>query len=291
MKDMNEAMVYLGLVILWDRSKGKLYLSQHKYSIKLLFRFWFLDCKTESTPMNESGNLKKLLEMSCVLGPTTKFPYREANGSLVYLMFGTRPDFTFAVRMLAKFCNFPTIVHWHEEKHLFRYIGGTLWRRILNQRSRKIDLSGYCDADWGGGVKTRKSTSGYLFKISGGVLSWGSKNQSCHTLSICEAEYVASCMPCEEGIWVVRFFVELELIDKKVATSIFNDSAGASKLLNNEDMNQGKNTSIINTIFSGTAYKQKLFSLQYTISKLICAIMLPKPLLKYYILNSVQWQE
>ena len=37
----------------------------------------------------------------------------------------------------------------------------------------------------------RKSTSGYLFQISGGSVSWRNKKQSTVALSTAEAEYVA----------------------------------------------------------------------------------------------------
>lgn len=33
------------------------------------------------------------------------------------------------------------------------------------------ELVGYSDADWGGDANDRKSTSGYVFKISGGAAS------------------------------------------------------------------------------------------------------------------------
>ena len=50
---------------------------------------------------------------------------------------------------------------------------------------------GYSDADWAGDVNDRKSTSGYLFMMNGGAVTWKSKKQSCVALSTAEAEYVA----------------------------------------------------------------------------------------------------
>ncbi len=48
----------------------------------------------------------------------------------------------------------------------------------------------------------RKSTSGYLFQISGGAVSWRSKKQTCVALSTAEAEYVALASAAQEALWM-----------------------------------------------------------------------------------------
>ena len=50
---------------------------------------------------------------------------------------------------------------------------------------------GKTDADWAGDVNDRKSTSGYLFMMSGAAVSWKSHKQTCVALSTAEAKYVA----------------------------------------------------------------------------------------------------
>ena len=47
---------------------------------------------------------------------------------------------------------------------------------ISYKREESNDCVGFSDADWAGDINDRKSTSGYLFQISGGVGSWRSKN-------------------------------------------------------------------------------------------------------------------
>jgi len=68
---------------------------------------------------------------------------------------------------------------------------------------------GYSDADWAGDVDDRKSTSGYIFQIAGGPVSWRSRKQDTVALSTAEAEYVALSSAIQEGVWIRRLLSEL----------------------------------------------------------------------------------
>ena len=61
----------------------------------------------------------------------------------------------------------------------------------MSTRDNESILSGYSDADWAGDINDRKSTSVYLFMMSGAATSWKSRKQTCVALSTVEAEYVA----------------------------------------------------------------------------------------------------
>ena len=52
-------------------------------------------------------------------------------------------------------------------------------------------LTGYSDADWVGDVDDRHSTSGNVFSLARGAVSWLSKKQATVALSTAEAEYVS----------------------------------------------------------------------------------------------------
>ena len=60
----------------------------------------------------------------------------------------------------------------------------------LYSKDKTKECIGYSDADWAGDIDDRKSTSGYLFKISGAAVSWRSKKQACAALSTAEAKYM-----------------------------------------------------------------------------------------------------
>ena len=59
------------------------------------------------------------------------------------------------------------------------------------QKLEDGSLVGYSDADWGGNSDDRHSTTGNLFLIGGGAISWLSKKQAVVALSTSEAEYIA----------------------------------------------------------------------------------------------------
>ena len=73
-------------------------------------------------------------------------------------------------------------------KRVLRYLKGTLDYGILYQKQESNKCVGFSDADWARDVNDRKSTSGYLFQISGGAVSWRSKKQECVALSTAEAD-------------------------------------------------------------------------------------------------------
>ena len=53
-----------------------------------------------------------------------------------------------------------------------------------------MELVGYSDADWAGDIDSRRSTSGYCFKLGSGLISWKSKKQNSVSTSSTEAEYI-----------------------------------------------------------------------------------------------------
>ena len=89
-------------------------------------------------------------------------------------------------------------------KRILRYLKRTASLAIKYQKSDDGDLIGYSDADWAGDADDRHSTSGNLFLLAGGPISWQSKKQGVVALSTCEAEYVALSAAVQEAIWLKK---------------------------------------------------------------------------------------
>ena len=88
-------------------------------------------------------------------------------------------------------------------KRILNYLRGTSNLGIYYCKGETFSLSGYCDAGFAGDVNTRRSTSGFLFDLASGLVSWASQRQKFVAVSMTEAEYVAS-MATREAIWISR---------------------------------------------------------------------------------------
>ena len=87
-------------------------------------------------------------------------------------------------------------------KRVLRYLKGTLKYGLkFSAQEEKPELFGYSDADWAGDVDTRKSTSGCVFQIGSGTVSWSSRKQQTVAKSSTEAEYVALRSATQEAVW------------------------------------------------------------------------------------------
>ena len=140
-------------------------------------------------------------------------------------MTGTRPDLAFAVSKVSQFAANPTQTHLLAAKRILRYIKGTIDYKIhfgSESTDNSITLKGYSDADWGSDPDSRKSTSGYVFIVNAGAVSWSSKQQPTVALSTAEAEYMALAHAMKEAIWLRTLLAELNF--KQDTTVIFEDN-------------------------------------------------------------------
>ena len=60
-------------------------------------------------------------------------------------------------------------------------------------------IEGYSDANWITGSNDIKSTSGYVFILGGGAVSWNSSKQTCIARSTMESEFIALDKAGEEA--------------------------------------------------------------------------------------------
>lgn len=157
--------------------------------------------------------------------------YRSLVGSLMYLT-ATRPDLTFSVSILSRFMESPKRIHWEAGKRVLRYLCGTLTEGILYRKVGDSSLVGYCDSDWGGSVDDCKSTSGYVFSIGSGAISWATKKQSVVALSTAESEYISLALASCQALWIRWILEELKHHQGK-GTTLFCDNSSAISLTKN----------------------------------------------------------
>lgn len=99
-------------------------------------------------------------------------------GCLLYITLGTRPDIGYSVIKLARFTANSALEYITTAKRVLRYLKATIDYTIVYRASEPGYISGYCDADYAGDIIKAKSTTGYIFILAGGPISWKSKLQS-----------------------------------------------------------------------------------------------------------------
>ena len=206
MKDLGEVHYCLGIQVERDKENKRMKLHQAQYLTNLLEKFCMQDCKPAATPADQST---KLLPNEGE--PVDKEKYQALIGGLN-----------------------PGEEHWKAAKRILRYIKGTIDYGITFDGNEETDvkLPGYVDADWGSNPNGRKSQSGYLFTICGGVISWASKKQSVVALSSTEAEYIAASLASQEAVWLRSLLGDISFVQEE-PTVIKEDNQGTIALSRN----------------------------------------------------------
>lgn len=229
---IGDGTYFVGLEIKRDRDKRELFISQENYLCRVLNKFNMTTAKAVAIPFEagahldagEPLNVDEQLKMDNV-------PYRQAVGSLMFAATVSRPDIMYAVSVVSRYLSNPKPVHWSAVKRIFRYLRGTTSLGITYGRSN-TELVGYTDSDYAGDSDTRRSTSGYVFKIGGGAVTWMSQRQKVVALSTTEAEYIAASEATKEAIWLRLLLSGIGVnMDNPIEMRL--DNQGSIKLIGN----------------------------------------------------------
>ncbi len=172
MTDLGPIVYYLGMTVTRDRANRILRLGQAGYVEKFLGEHGMWESKGTPTPMGTERYQASDEDFQAT--EESRTAYQSAVGSLMYAMLGTRPDIAFAVSVVSRYSSNPNESHWKAVKRIFRYLKQTVNYQLVFRGDLK-PLTGYTDADWAGDQDTRRSTSGYVFDVGSGAISWQSK--------------------------------------------------------------------------------------------------------------------
>ncbi|XP_041011251.1 secreted RxLR effector protein 161-like [Juglans microcarpa x Juglans regia] len=120
-----------------------------------------------------------------------KIPYASIVGSLIYAQIYRKPDISFAVGMLGCNQNNRGMSHWKVVKRVLQYLQETKDYQLSFKRTNNLEVTGYSNFDFASCSDSRKSTSGYIFLLVGGTISWRSMKQTITTSCTMETEFVA----------------------------------------------------------------------------------------------------
>lgn len=228
-KEMGDLHHFVGVKVIQTPQTEEVWISQEAYAQRVLQKFGMENAKPIDTPIDASSKLVKRTE-DCEGFDQGQF--QSAVGSLLYLSIMTRPDIMYAVSNVAKFCVNPSKQHWIGVRRIMHYLKGTLYLGLLYKKDGSNECAGYSDGDWDGDKDNCKSTSGYMFHISGAVISWRSKKQTCVALSTAKTEHMALASAAQEAIWMQQLLTDLRNPPSE-PTRIFGDNQSAICLAKN----------------------------------------------------------
>lgn len=236
MKDMGQAKGCLGIRI--TQTEDSIKLDQSIYIIEVLKRFGMMDSKQSNNPSDVGTKLSmNMTPDGHEKIADSNIPYQQAVGCLLFIARATRPDIAFAVGNVSRYNNCYSESHWKAVKRIMRFLRATINVKLCYANKSLTNLSGYADADWASDIDSRKSCTGYVFKMSHGAISWSSNKQRTVALSSTEAEYIALTATIQEGIWLQQLCAEIG-IDSDHVITIFCDNQSAIALAESDGYRQ-----------------------------------------------------
>ncbi|XP_034684185.1 secreted RxLR effector protein 161-like [Vitis riparia] len=148
--------------------------------------------------------------------------YRKIVGSLMYLT-ATRSDVMFVVSLINKFMDCLTKLHLQLAKRILRYLKGTIDFGVFYKKGGNEELIAYTNSDYVRDLNDRKSTSGYVFMLGSGAMSWSSKKQPMVSLSTTEPEFLVATSFAYQAIWLRRILEGLNH-DQHDSTTVYCDN-------------------------------------------------------------------
>jgi hypothetical protein len=155
-------------------------------------------------------------------------------GCLNYLALGTQLDLSYAVNYLARYSQNPQWAHWCALTHLIGYLKSTVNKKlVINPVGHELQL--WVDAGWGG--EFAWSTLGFLVRLGGAVVAWGSQRQKTVAMSTCAAEYISMGAGIEFLIFLKDFIKKcwkevhgFVFCNNKTAILVMEDNASQKRL-------------------------------------------------------------
>ena len=202
MKDLGLMRYFLGMEV--HQCQEEIFVCQSKYAKDMLSKYGMMNC----TGVHNHVAHGELLCKDDGAPKASVIEFRSIVGSLMFLC-NTRPDIQFAVSLVSRYMNDPSILHLKAAKRILRYVKGTIGYGLHYSHVDKFELVGFSDSDWGSNLDDRKSTSGQCFSLGSGMITWSSKKQSTVALSSCEAEYIALTVASAQALWLRKLLDEI----------------------------------------------------------------------------------
>ena len=159
--------------------------------------------------------------------------YRKFLGRVMWLVRKVTPECGNATRELAMFMESPGKEHWKAMKRLMGYLECTDVHLKLRE-PMNLKVYAWVDSNFATNAETRKSVTGYIVTVGGGLCCFSSKLQPAVTLSSTEAEYYAASTCATDIKFLQMLFEELFPAEQIRPATLYEDNTGAIFLMENQ---------------------------------------------------------
>jgi hypothetical protein len=119
---------------------------------------------------------------------------------------------------------------------IFAYLKNDLGKAIVYLGKHGLQLKGFVDSDFAGCEDSRRSSTGWVFTLAGGPISWSSQRQKTVATSTMDAEYIAGVEAAKEAVWIRNFINDLRIPGVYIDTvPLYIDNNSALKLTRNPE--------------------------------------------------------
>lgn len=267
MTDLGTVNHILGLHVKQSNNNQTLTIDQQTYVLNKMTEFGMQDCKPVDTP----STLVKLQQEGSADASHDITAYRELVGSLMYAAAATRPDIMHSTNICTRFMRAPQKPHLVAAKRVLRYLNGTTNEGLIYTTTtastgrQAMSIVAYCDADWGGDLDDRKSTTGYCVFVNNNLISWNTKKQATVALSSAEAELMSVSDVVKEIMWLRFILKELGYTVVK-PTIVHCDNKSAIQIARNDTHHDRTKHIDIRYHFIHDSINNKIITLQWIAS-------------------------
>ncbi|KAI1509284.1 Reverse transcriptase domain protein [Pyrenophora tritici-repentis] len=285
-RDLGPIGFYLGIRILRDRPNRSLSMTMDSYVDRIVDEYHLANAPKADNPLPKSA--LTLIKRDDIADNNLIQQYQSLVAKLLYPTSIIRCDLAWHVNFMARFANNPTLEQLSLLKHMLRYYNGTATLGIKYQGDLKdanmddpdhmIGLKAYSDSAHGDNNE-RKSSSGYVIKMAGGVVSYKSYRQRLVTLSSTESEYIAMTYAAKEINWLQRLLSQVGYVGNDLKPfKLYTDNQPALNMIRKDGHHE--RTKHIDAYFKYTKqqYKDGNLKLDYLPGVEMPADGLTKPL-------------
>ena len=232
MRDEGDVKWFLGIRVIRDRTKRKVWLCQDAYCEKIAVKFGLLKGRPRFptiplpiTPLNR------------YTGQATRESihlFQEKVGSILYAAITVRVDVAFAASQLSKHLQNPSPEHHAAADQVILYLYATRFLAIEYNGTFTDVLVIASDASFADDPDTRHSSQGYIMSLFGGPVAWKAGKQDTVTTSTTEAELLGMERTTKESFALARLMADIGL-DLGEPLKVWCDNQQTIRLIINEN--------------------------------------------------------